>query len=192
MGAVHLLAPVLDRVATVRIAAIFSLLVLAGCNGRASAPDPETPTPEPTVSETAFVEGPALTPAADLLAWFEGEGEGKLVQVPVVVTPSPLGIGGGHVGGSASAPAEGALHLKLDDTAMSVSLADRLRADCSPGAPCAIWVEGIWGATVPNPSPSELGLPPGPSFGPEKHPFSVRRYVGPVQGEVTHIRVSAG
>jgi len=159
------------------------LLAFVACNGRANAPEPETPNPEPAVkSETQFVEGPALSPSADLVAWFEGAGAGKLVQIPVVVTPSPLGLSSGHIGVRPEPPGADAVPLNLVDTAMGVSLADKIRGDCPDGQACVIWVEGIWGANVPD----------DPFAPPDQHPFSVRGYAGKVEGEPTHIRVAGG
>ncbi|MBW2254949.1 MAG: hypothetical protein JRI25_10180 [Deltaproteobacteria bacterium] len=146
------------------------------------------------MSETQFVDGPALSPSADLVAWFEGDGAGKLVQLPVVVTPSPLGLASGHVGVLPEPPGADALLLKLDDTAMGVSLADKIRGDCPAGQACVIWVEGIWGATVAMPDMPAMPSMDGPG-GPaatDKHPFSVRGYAGKVEGEPTHIRVTGG
>jgi hypothetical protein len=143
-----------------------------------------------TLSDTP---GPAIQPASALLEWFEGPGKGRLVQVPVVVVPSPLGLASGYVAGAPAADASGALSLKLDDTAMSVSLADNIRPDCAYDEPCAIWVEGYWGATLAMPGPS-FG---GPDFGgpatdtPKRHPFSVRRYVGRVTTAAPNVRLVA-
>ena len=143
-----------------------------------------------SLSET---KGPAIQPSSALLEWFEGPGKGRLVQVPVVVVPSVLGLASGYVGDAPTADPESALSLKLDDTAMSVSLADNIRPDCADGEPCAIWVEGYWGATLSAPGPS-FG---GPAFGgpamdtPKRHPFSVRRYVGRVTAPAPTIRLVA-
>ena len=138
-------------------------------------------------------QGPAIQPASALLAWFERDGKGRLVQVPVVVVPSPLGLASGHVAAAPAADASTALSLKLDYTAMSVSLADQIRPDCPYGEPCAIWVEGYWGATIEAPGLDFGG--PGLDFGgpatqtPKRHPFSVRRYLGRVTEAASHVRL---
>lgn len=155
------------------------LLALAACTGRASTPEPAKPPmpSEPAVTDT-YDPGPELTPSDDLVAWFKGDGAGKLVQLPVVVTPSVLGVSKGQVAG---------LEIKLEDTAMSVGLADRLRPDCPYDEPCAVWLEGVWGPTVDMPGP------PMPSFGPDKETFSVRRYVGRVaDGDEQRVRIPKG
>ena len=137
-------------------------------------------------------KGPAIQPASELLAWFEGSGKGRLVQVPVVVVPSPLGLASGYVAGSTAADSANGLLLKLDDTGMSVSLAEKIRPDCAYDEPCAIWVEGYWGATVSMPG-LDFGGPglDGPAMDtPKKHPFSVRRYVGRVTATAQHVRLA--
>lgn len=141
-----------------------------------------------------FARGPAVSPASDLLAWFEGEGKDKKVRVPLVIVPDPLGLGKGYIAPSAATPEADGLLVKIDDTGMSVGLADRIRNDCPYDQPCAIWVEGTWGALLsggPMGGPG-LGGPDLSAFetGPKKHPFSVRDYKGKVEGEATHILVA--
>ncbi len=148
-----------------------------------------------------FTQGPAVSPASDLLAWFEGEGQDKKVRIPLVVVPDPLGLSKGYIAASAATPEADGLLIRLDDTGMSVGLADRIRNDCPFDVPCAIWVEGTWGALIsggpmggPGLGGPGLGGPGGPDLsgfdtGPKKHPFAVRDYVGKVQGEAAHILV---
>ena len=157
--------------------------------GAAAQPDAPLPPPESKMSLSA-TKGPAIQPSSELLAWFEGEGKGRLVQVPVVVVPLPLGLSVGLVAGDTEGDPASALPLKLDDTAMSVSLAENIRSDCAYDVPCAIWVEGYWGATLSGPGPS-FGGPSfgGPSTGPKRHPFSVRRYVGLVSSDAQNLRL---
>ena len=134
-------------------------------------------------------QGPALSDSAALLAWFEGAGKSRRVRIPVVLTPDPLGLGPAFVGSKPGPAPADALHLKLDDTAMSVGLADRMAKDCPFDVPCAIWVEGSWGAVLSGGPGLGLGGPTlgGPAAGPTPHPFSVRAYGGPVEGDATHV-----
>jgi hypothetical protein len=131
---------------------------------------PSTPTVESPVPSDSprTVQGPAVEPVSALIAWLEGDGGKKLVQLPVVVVPSVLGLASGRLGG---------VEIRLDDAAMSVSLADRIRKDCPMDVECAIWVEGTWGANV------DLGLGGG------EPTFSVREYRGKVEGVGTFVRV---
>lgn len=136
------------------------------------------------MSAPGFSEGPAVSPASALLAWLEGEGAGRTVRVPVVVVPSPLGLASGYIAASVEVPESEGLAVRLDDSTLGVSLADRLRDDCAYDVPCAIWVEGVWG--------SPLGMPDfgGPlSMGPKRHPLTVRDYAGKVEGAAARVWV---
>ncbi len=179
-------------------------MLITGCTTQpAEAHDPPgTVTPaestkttmEPHVSDDSFTPGPAVADAKALLAWFEGEGKGKKVRIPVIINPSPLGLSSGYIAANTAVAEADGLLIKLDDGRLGVSLADRVRPDCDAGVPCAVWIEGIWGAVVstgpslggPGPGPS-LG---GPSFGPTKHPFSVHGYKGKVEGDAANVLIS--
>ena len=150
------------------------------------------------MSQSAFTDGPSLADGTALLAWLDGEGAGRRLRLPVVIKPSVLGLASGHIGTVAAAPGPDAIHVRLDDTAMSVSLADRVRSDCPDGEYSVIWAEGVWGATLGG-GPS-LGGPSvgGPALGgpglldePTRHPFSVRDYAGRVDGAPSHIQVAS-
>ncbi len=188
-------APPSRRPGALRALPLLVAVAALACNGP-GGPPLESPAPETSVTPTnpdasdRFVQGPPLAPRADLLAWLEGDGEGALLQIPVVVHLSPLGIDSAHIGAQADAPRDDAVRLKLDDTALGISLAERLREHCSDGDPCIVWLEGQWGATVSGPGPDFAF--PGADDAPEKHPFSVRKVVGPVTGAPTHLRVASG
>ena len=72
------------------------------------------------------------------------------------------------------------LEVDLDDTALSIGLADRLRSDCARDEHCAVWVEGTWGRLIEVPT---LGV------GPRRSAFTVRRYLGLVEGSAPRILV---
>lgn len=138
------------------------------------------------------VHGPALADTAALLAWFEGAGAGKRVRLPIVLVPDPLGLSTAFVGPTPGPAPAGALHLKLDDTSMSVGLADRMAPDCPYDVPCAIVVEGTWGATLATSIGGPgLGGPalPGMAQAPTPHPFRVLDYKGVAAGDLTHVVV---
>ena len=63
---------------------------------------------------------------------------------------------------------------------------DQIRPDCPYDEPCAIWVEGYWGATIEAPG-LDFGGPATPT--PKRHPFSVRRYLGRVTEAASHVRL---
>jgi len=105
-------------------------------------------TPEP---DRNFVDGPPIEPAAGLLAWLEKTGAAqprKRIRLPVVVRFSDahrIGLDGGHIGVS-PAIAPGAIQVALDDTAMGISLLDRVREACPDDkqTECVVWLEGTW------------------------------------------------
>ena len=175
---------------------------LAACTGQAApsaSPAPAQPTlapstsppppPEPAVSQN----GPPLANPAAVLAWFEGPGKAARVRIPVVLTPDPLGLPPAFLGATPGPAPANALHLKLDDTGLSVGLADRMRGDCPFDVPCAIWVEGTWGAVLSGgPSLPGFDEPGLDEPGPTPHPFRVMDYHGVVTDSATHVQVVKG
>lgn len=106
-------------------------------------------TPEP---ERTFVNGPPIDPPEALLEWLETTASAEprpRIRLPVVVRfkdQHRLGLDGGHIGVSpAATPAE--IKVTLDDTAMGISLLDRVREACPAPTEtsCAVWLEGTWG-----------------------------------------------
>jgi hypothetical protein len=183
------------RVAGCSILARGALVALAlACAGRGAASPALPPTPpEADVSTPPFVDGAALDPASALLSWLQQAGS-RRVQLPVVLTCSPLGVTDAYVGTHAGPAPEGALLLKLDEGALGIGLATQLSTRCGDG-PCAFWLEGTWGPHLTGgpslPGPGMPSLPGGPAIGgPERHPFTVRAVVGPVDGAPTHARVA--
>lgn len=170
------------------------------------ADDATSPDSEPTMTPSTFAQGPALTPAPELLAWLKSNANDQLLQVPVVIASSPLGITQAYIGVDPSTPpSDESVTLRLDQGALGVSLVEQLPAACAEG-PCAVWLEGTWGALVsPGPGdttgPSGPGGPAGPAgpagpsgsaeapTKPTQHPFAVRRLVGPVTDTPRHVRV---
>ena len=83
---------------------------------------------------TAYVEqakepGPKLAPEAALVAWLEGAGDAVL-RLPLTIVDQGARLG--------------SLAVEVDDTALGISLADRVRQACPGGRPCRVWVEGRW------------------------------------------------
>jgi hypothetical protein len=88
----------------------------------------KTPYAPPT-----YVRGPAIANSSELVAWLATQA--RRVRLPVVIDPrSPMQ---GYVGPVA---------VELDDTALGISLADRLRSipPTFDGTRCALWLEGRW------------------------------------------------
>lgn len=131
---------------------------------------PRKKTPEPP---RTFVPGVPISPGGPLLEWLASAGRRRL-RIPVVIrfeSEHRLGIGGAFIGTAGTPATPEAIHLQLEDSAMGISLLDRLRRRCPATSPtCAVWLEGAWG------SPLDLGEPPA---GPRRWPFSVFRLVEP-------------
>ena len=113
-----------------------------------------------------YSPGPASQPAAELRAWLseqEARDPKPMLRLPVVLSfaadtlPS---IERAWIGVLPQAP-EGAVLLRLDDSALGVSLLDRARELCAPGATtCALWLDGTPGSLLPLLLPAVPGAPP--------------------------------
>ncbi len=142
---------------------------------------PKTPKPE-----RSFVPGPTLADHAALLAWLEAHPEAYL-RLPVVVFPGDLGgIRLAYIGTDPVPPADGAIVLDLDDSALGIPLSTRLRSLCgAEGSACVVWIEGTWGPLLPDLEPD------GARDGPPPWPLAVRD-VGPrVEGTPATIFVAS-
>ncbi len=154
------------------------------------------PTNLPSQPSTELVEGPAIEPPDQLLAWLEttpgAAGERRRrIQLPVVVRFEDeyrLAVGEAFVGARVEAKRPDALRLALEDTGMSVALLTQLGGLCpKPAEACALWLEGYWGRLVDMPSIPDL-----PGVGPDgRKPFSVLKVHGridppPPVGAVVH------
>ena len=142
-------------------------------------------TPSPVLT---FVEGPALTDAA-LPEWLaEQQARRTTLRLPVVVDfggPYRLGIQQAWLGSDTSDAGAAGMLLRLDDTAMSVSLMDHLRTACPEGARCAVWVEARWGAAVPMPAAMAAF-----ESDPPASPVTVLRFAQLAASPATHVMVA--
>lgn len=136
------------------------------------APGPKTPQPR-----RDFVAGPALAPADALLDWLKAHPD-TLVRLPVVVrfaddwrhTLAEVYIGS-DPDPAAARPAD-AITLHLDDTALGISLSDRLaRLEPAAATVIVLQVEGFF-------RPSALAALEDDAQPPPPWPFSLRD-VGP-------------
>lgn len=107
-----------------------------------------------SVTQIAWEVGPGVDQSAALENWIHAasakpSGKPPLVRIPVVASMDEhrLGISSAFLGVSADASNQIALHL--DDSALGISMADRLRQRCPEARrSCVIWVEGYWGPLV--------------------------------------------
>lgn len=143
-------------------------LVLMACSSRPSgAPAPRepvrdarvvepTPTPTPvdatpvdSSSENAMIKSPRPTPEfepaqpiaakAELATWLGKQAADTLLRVPVELKVSVMGVEGATIGFGADR-----LAVKLNDSALGESLADRAAEFCGDAETCAMWVWGNW------------------------------------------------
>ncbi|WP_133169202.1 hypothetical protein [Streptomyces sp. MH60] len=107
------------------------------------------PTPE---AGPVFVPGPPVRPTQRLLEWLNetaGTAPGRLVRLPVEIRldAQRLGIDAAVLGvGTSEDDGPDSIRLTLNDGAMGVPLAGRVRALCPPGGhDCVVWLDGYWG-----------------------------------------------
>jgi len=93
-------------------------------------------------SKPNWVQGVPLTPAADLIAWFESQkrnGEPRMTRIPVVMKKGQVGFT--NIGAKIGTAAD-AVVVNLSDAALGIGIKDRARK-CS-GDTCPFIVEGFW------------------------------------------------
>lgn len=117
----------------------------------------------------SWVPGPSVHSSSLLLTWLAknaktAHGKRQRVRIPVVVffDDYRLDVSGAFLGVSPDDPND--IALVLDDSALGISLVERLRERCPADQPsCVIWVEGYWGPLV--------DIPADPT--PPPYPFAV-------------------
>jgi hypothetical protein len=85
--------------------------------------------------ETAKTVGPKLSEKELLDTWL-AEAHDAVLRLPVTVER------GGY--GQSIRAKLGEREVRLDDSALGLSLTDRLRSACPEENPCRVWVEGRW------------------------------------------------
>ncbi|MCB9695087.1 MAG: hypothetical protein H6736_25055, partial [Alphaproteobacteria bacterium] len=147
---------------------MFALVMLVGCGSRAPAPPPEDAGPMTTEERPATVTGERPIDDA-LIAWLDAEAGRRTLQMPVEVHQAvPSGVERAVLRGR-----ETAIDIELDTTTLSMTFEMHLEPHC-PASPCTVWIEGTWGSTL--------------SFGPPAPTLTVRKVLGPVEGEPGLIR----
>ncbi len=171
-----------------RLVALVAAGLMLGC---ATPKDPTMSTPMTSKSGGSFVDGPALSPPADLLAWLENDvakaSERKLIRLPVVAVWEDeyrLSFSDVFVG-TATPAADDAIHLSLDDGGMGVGIIDTLAGAHPDGASVAVWLEGYWGELVAMP---DFGIE---EEGPKAWPFAVLSVGDPLSGDESHAQIVA-
>ena len=111
-----------------------------------TGPGPKTPE-----QPKQFTPGPTISPSGPLLRWLidtvpSVSGPRVRVRLPVIVrfSQSSIGIAEAFIGTVNRVDTE-TMFLRLDDSAMGVSLFERVRERCSKSeTACAVWLEGYW------------------------------------------------
>ncbi|MGV3624593.1 MAG: hypothetical protein ACO1OB_27485 [Archangium sp.] len=85
-------------------------------------------------AEKAKEKGPPVEPVDALKAWLEASGD-RVVRVPLTVTKTPPSDVDARIG---------SMPVEVDDSALGISLAERVRMACAEEKTCTVWVEGRW------------------------------------------------
>ena len=117
-----------------------------------------------------WMAGPSIAPLPELLIWLEANrkteaGNRRYLRLPVVVIPPTAHALHNRyfIGVENALPESERIYLQMDDGAMGISFADRLRSLDLSESP-VIWIEGFWGSLLEMPDKHRL-----------ETPFAVRR-----------------
>src|SRR5262245_6865861 len=107
-------------------------------------------TPDSAAEQRRFDRGPEIMPSSELVSWLDRwlerqkattERRGRL-RIPVLVSVSEIGaVAKAQIGPNNRSDA---IKLRLNDSALGISLADRVRQMCGSRTECALWIEGFW------------------------------------------------
>jgi hypothetical protein len=106
------------------------VLLSSACVRQTLAPMPERP--KTPYLEKEKVAGPKVVPKEPLLAWLRQAGD-AVIRFPVSVAPETSNVG-----------LLGELTVQLNDSALGMSLRDRLVTSCAGAPRCTVWLEGRW------------------------------------------------
>lgn len=112
------------------------------------------------------------------------------MRLPVIVRfAQPFGIAEAFIGTVDRIDAE-TMFLRLNDSAMGVSLDERVRERCSKSeTACAVWLEGYWGSRIPA-DPHREGMEAGAASA-EHWSFGVVRLHELIEGTTDEVEVHA-
>lgn len=136
--------------------------LLLACTVAPPADPPSAPVPE-----VAPVNAPPIDDA--LLTWMETHGDGRTFEVPLEIVSAPLSRTSHIIG------PEGRYAVRLDTTALSMTLDQHLAAHCTGDGPCRVWVRVTWGPLL-----GSIDTDPA---------LTVRKVLGPADGTDTAIRI---
>jgi len=165
---------------------------LLGCEKKVES-EQERPTvkqrtpPTESNTEVAWEVGPDVDSPTEIAKWIQGVrskpgDERPLVRIPVVafMDEHRLQISSAFLG--VSPDASNHIALRLDDSALGISLVDRVRRHC-PGDPrsCVIWVEGYWGPLIGLPEEAHATPP---------YPFAVLEVLSESPANATNVLIA--
>lgn len=115
-----------------------------------------------------------ITPNKALLKALDKAGrENRIVKIPVVVRLEAGGIRAweeAFLGGDENLADEDKIRIRLNDSHLGLSFADRLHQYCPQGEWCKLWLTGYWAQDL-----TAINGDPEPST----FPFSIRAVLGP-------------
>lgn len=140
--------------------ALIVLLTAAGCTHRGTPPAASTTESMKPGNMTPFddnnwKDGPAILPKAALLTALTTQnatGNRRLWRLPIVIELLPnddRAYRQAYIAVEPSIAKVDRIELWLEDSALGVSLQDRVRQYCPNGGLCSLWVAGYWGTDMP-------------------------------------------
>ena len=143
-------------------------MVAAACEKSLDAPQPHMKKLSDDERGISWVSGPSIEPPDGLLAWLstnatKPDGKRRRLRIPVVIhfDEHQLQITNAFLGVPSEASKGVTLHL--DDSALGISLRDRLRKRCvKDELACTVWLEGYWGSLIGSDDKNRTTSPPYP------------------------------
>ncbi len=166
------------------IIVLLLLLTTLGCKHRGNAPAASTPETMKPGNMTPFddsnwKDGPAILPKAALLTALSTKNTGgnrRLWRLPIFIELTPdddRAYRRAFISVDPAMPKESRIELWLEDSALGVSLQDRVRQYCPNGGSCGLWVAGYWGSDMLTSGGNE-----GQKGNKPPYPFSLRAVLG--------------
>ncbi len=123
--------------------------------------------------EPSYVQSLPLSLRNDLLKALNKAGDEKrIVKIPVVLHLNTDGLHGwqaAFLGTRVELDEEDKILLRLGDSALGLSLADRIQQYCPTGEWCKLWLTGYWAEDLPAIDEET---------GPHRFPFGIRAVIG--------------
>ncbi len=148
------------------------LTATTGCKHTQTPTSPVNSMEMKPYQEPSYTQSLPLSPRNDLLKALGKAGADKrIVKIPVVLRLANDGLRGWQEAYLGTQPMddEDKIVLRLSDSALGVSLADRIHQYCPTGEWCKLWLTGYWAEDMPT---VDKGSDP------SKFPFGIRAVLG--------------